>query len=116
MKQYYYFSILTFFIGSIFTYTILYNQNKVARSATQQNGSTYEDNCGDPVDHNCMERTDKRNSFMNDLTARAFSIEKNSSGKTIATINFPAFSDQSEDKQKDILELIKKSEATTLVV
>lgn len=94
-------------ISSISIYKSFYTQN-----STEDINEILECNMEDDV---CALKASERTRFINDLTARSYEINE-STGWTVATINFPAFSDRTESEQEKIFNDIKKSRATTLII
>lgn len=63
----------------------------------------------------CLQKINDRLRFMNDITAMSNLIETKS-WKTIATINFPAFSDRTKEEKDEIIKKIQKSNIQILAI
>lgn len=63
----------------------------------------------------CLQKINAKLSFMNDINAMSHSIETKS-WKTIATINFPAFSDRTKEEKDEIIKKIQKSNIQILAI
>ena len=124
MKNYFLIYITCFFLWGIIVLMIFffskpYWENRISdhsnRETIQKIPLPWEDICLWNDRNECLQKSSDRLWFMNDITAMSHSIETKS-WKTIATINFPAFSDRTKEERDDIIRQIEGSKTKILAI
>jgi len=124
MKNHFLAYIVSFFLWGIIVFIIFflwkpYWENNIWETSNIENVQKvplpWEDICLWDNRDECLQKISDRLRFMNDITAMSHSIETNS-WKTIATINFPAFSDRTKEEKSDIIRQIEESKTKILAI
>ena len=117
MKKIYSDRILSFFVWWICTFCLLYFlQCHTDRESAQLSFLDSEHQLCTTYDASCRAKINQRTSFLNDISAQSFFLEKLSWGSTWVIVNFPAFSDRTPDEKKEIYHKIHESGAQRIIL